>query len=52
MMNQVLSLSSIVLILACFLVYQAAIRSGFPGASTITTSGGELSRDLCGAASI
>jgi hypothetical protein len=28
MMNQVLS--SIVLILACFLVYQAAIRSGFP----------------------
>ena len=27
MMNQVLS--SIVLILACFLVYQAAIRSGF-----------------------
>ncbi len=28
MMNQVLS--SILLILACFLVYQAAIRSGFP----------------------
>jgi CBS-domain-containing membrane protein len=28
MMDQVLS--SIVLILACFLIYQAVIRSGFP----------------------